>query len=284
MIVFYTTSTKHFAECIKARAGACTIKQFSDGEVYVRVDEDVRDKEVWVLSATNPPAEHAFELFFLLDALQRSGARINLFITYFGYARQVIAQPGEALSAHVISSCIQQFSARKIYIMHPHSTLLHNFLSFTAVYKADLFCKFAALYDAVAAPDTGVADFAREIAKACNKDLIILTKTRPAHEEVVIEAVDGDAHDKKILLIDDIISTGRTIVHAASILKQRGAKHVAAAAIHGVFAPGARDYLQVSPLDSIFVTNTIGQQSGGKITVIDISTMIEEIMEEARIS
>lgn len=279
MIVFYTSSTKHFAEHIKARTGACTIKQFSDGEVYVRVDEDVRDKEVWVLSAINPPAEHALELFFLLDALQRSGARINLFITYFGYARQVIAQPGEALSAQVISSFIQQFSIKKIYVMHPHSKLLHNFLSFTDVYAPDFFCSIAASYDAIAAPDAGVTDFAREIAKACNKDLIILTKTRPAHEEVVIEAIDGDAHDKKVLIVDDIISTGRTIVHAAYELKNRGATYVAAAAFHGIFAPGARDYLQVSSLDSIFVTNTIGQQPRGKIAVVDISKTLFNRMQ-----
>lgn len=281
MKIFYTSATKHFADHIKTHRGACTIKQFSDSEVYVRIDEDVQGKEVWVLSATQPPAEHLVELFFLLDALQRGGARINLFITYFGYARQVVAQPGEALSAQVISSFIQKFPLNKIYIMHPHSSLLHNFLPFTAVYDTNFFCKIATVYDAVAIPDAGAMEFGREIAQACSKELIVLSKKRLTEEEVEVTWLDGQVEGKNILLVDDIISTGRTLAHAAHVLKEKGAHHIAAAATHGIFAPGADYYLHESKLKAIFVTNTIIQHPRDKITVIDISRKITEIMEEA---
>jgi ribose-phosphate pyrophosphokinase len=280
MILFSTSTSRHLAQRIALDHGASTIKHFGDGELFVRIDQDVRGKKVWVLASTQAPADNLLELFFLLDALQGAGAEISVFITYFAYARQVIAAPGEAHSARLVSTIIKEFSCARIYIMHPHSILLHDFLPFTAVRDTDFFCTQAESYDAIAAPDKGAFAFAREIASACSKDLILLTKTRPEHEQVEIVSVDGPALGKKVLLIDDIISTGRTLVGAAHALKNLGAISVAAAATHGVFSPGSHEFLEQSPLEKIFVTNTIAQQSQGKITVVDISPTIQEIMQQ----
>lgn len=278
MILFSTNSARHLAAQIPLRPGACTIKKFSDGELFVRIDEDVHDKAVWVLAATQAPAEHLLELFFLLDALQRSGAHINLFITYFSYARQVIAARGEACTAQVVSAVLKNFIIEKTYILHPHSNLLHDYLPFTAVRDVDFFCSQAESFDAIAAPDKGAFVLAREIAESCSKELILLTKTRPDHEKVKIVAVDGLVERKKVLLIDDIISTGRTITEAAHALKKMGAISVAAAATHAVLSSDARQLLEQSPLEKVYVTNSIAQASQGKITVIDISRFIQTSM------
>jgi ribose-phosphate pyrophosphokinase len=278
MILFSTTSTRHLASNIALPQGKCTIKQFNDGELFVRIDEDVQDKDVWVLAATQAPAEHLLELFFLLDVLQKAQARINLFITYFAYGRQVVAPAGEACSAQVISSILQNFIISKIYIMHPHNQLLHNFLSFTGVQDLEFFCKQAAAYDAIAAPDKGALSFAHEVAQTCKKDLIKITKKRPDHDQVEIVTIDGTVTGKKVLLIDDIISTGRTLVQAAQELKKLGATSIAAAATHGIFSPGSYQLLENSIIEKVSVTNTIAQHLQGKITVFDISPFIQKIM------
>jgi ribose-phosphate pyrophosphokinase len=279
MILFSTTTTRHLAANIAMRSGACTIKQFRDGELFVRIDEDVRNKSVWVLAATQAPAEHLLELFFLLDALHRGGAIINLFITYFAYARQGTATPEQACSAQVIGMILQQFTIAHTYILHPHSALLHEYLPFKAVQDIEYFCVQARAYDAIAAPDKGAQALAREIAHKCGKELILLTKRRLDQDNVEIVAVDGVVEDKKIMLIDDIISTGRTLVEAAYALQKLGAQTVAAVATHGLFAADARHIIEESPLLSVTVTNSIEQEARGKIKIVDISSFIERVMQ-----
>ncbi len=278
MILFSTKSSRHIAEKISAHHGACTVKYFSDGEMFVRIDQDVKSQRVWVLASTQAPAENLLELFLLLDALQHAGARISLFITYFAYARQVRAAPGEAHSAELISSFFKRFTFEKTYILHAHSRSLHNFLEYSDVKDISFFCDAAADYDALVAPDQGAYSLAAEIAKLCNKEIIVLTKTRPDHEQVKIVAVDGNVQGKRLLIIDDIISTGRTLVEAAHALKNMGAASIAAAATHGVFSPGAVDFLEKSILEKIIVTNSLAQQPRGKIHVHDISSFIAQTM------
>jgi ribose-phosphate pyrophosphokinase len=280
MILFYTHSSQHLAEHIAAHLGACTIKHFSDGELFLRLDEDVRSQEVWVLASTQAPAENLMELFFLLNALQQAGARIHLFITYFAYARQVVALPGEAHSAQIISSFLNLFALERIVILHAHTALLHNFLSYEDVYDEAFFNNIAQDYDAIVAPDHGAFTWASKIAQACKKEIIILTKTRPEHEQVTITAVEGNVYGKRLLIIDDIISTGRTVVEAAHALKAMGAAQIAAAATHGIFSPGAYEFLENNILESITVTNSVVQQSGGKIQVKDISRFIAQTMNK----
>lgn len=278
MIIFYTDATKHIADKIKEPKGDCTIKHFSDGELYVRVNEEVKGKQVWVIASTQPPAENMLKLFFLLDALQRAGASINLLITYFAYARQIVAEPGQALSAQVICTMLKNFNLAQLVIVHPHSITLHDFIQFEAVYDLDFFCTQAQEFDAVAAPDKGAATFAKQLADRCGKDLVLLTKMRPGHDQVKMLTAEGEIKNKKILLIDDIISTGHTLIAAADELKKNGATHVSAAVTHGIFAPGAREAVEQSVIDSMYVTNTIAQESTGKIVVIDVSERLHRIV------
>lgn len=279
MKLFSTSSVHHLATNIELQQGLCTIKEFSDGEIFVRIDQDVQDSVVWVLAATQAPAAHLLELFFLCNALQRAGAKINLFITYFAYARQVVAAPGEACPPQVISDIIQTFDIKRLFITHPHSFLLHEFLTFTAVQNIDFFCRQAEPYDAIAAPDKGAFVLAEEIARICKKDLVVVNKMRPAQEQAKIVSIDGQVAHKKILLVDDIISTGRTITESAYALKKLGATSVAAAVTHGIFSSGSYQLIEQSPLEMVYVTNTVAQRPHAKITIVDISKFIQQIMQ-----
>lgn len=276
MIFFANHAAQHL---VRSHEGKYIIQHFKDGEIFVRIDEeDLTNKKVWIVAATQPPAENLLELFFLLDAIQRTGASINLFLTYFSYARQTIAGPGEAHSAEVICSILKDFTLTQTLIMHPHNLLLHDFIPFEAVYDLDFFCEHAKDYDTIAAPDIGALSFAQKIAQSSNKDLIMLNKIRPEHDEVKIVSIDGQAAGKKILLIDDIISTGSTLVAAAQELKKHGAISISAAATHGIFVPGSREFIEKSILQHVYVTNTIEKTSQGKIIVKDISNTLNSIM------
>jgi ribose-phosphate pyrophosphokinase len=280
MILFSTMSSRHIAERCAMRLGACTVKHFSDGELFVRIDEDVHSQDVWVLASTQTPADNLLELFFLLDALQTAGARIHLFISYFSYARQVVTAQGQARSAQVISSFFSQFALKQIIILHAHDSRVHDLLSYHDVYATNFFCNAAQGYDAIVAPDKGAYIWAQEIAKHCGKEIIALTKTR-FDEQVKIITVEGAVDGKRLLIVDDIVSTGYTLIEAAQVLKNAGATSVAAAVTHGVFSAGAVERLEKSILESITVTNSIKQPvRGGKTKVEDISAVICEIMQE----
>jgi ribose-phosphate pyrophosphokinase len=280
MILFSTRSAHHLAKNMFAHHGAYTIKQFNDGEFFVSIDEDVRDKQVWVLASTQSPVENLFELFFLLDALLHAGARINLFISYFAYARQVDPTPSQAHSAQLIGSFFKQFDITRTLILHAHNPLLHNFLTYRNTINFPFFTSIAQDYDAIVAPDQGASSWAADLAQVCNKELIILSKTRQDHEKVVIESITQDIAGKKLLIVDDIISTGRTLIEAAHVLHKMGATHIAAAATHGIFSTDADMLLEKSVITTITVTNSIAQKARGKIQIIDTSAFIHNMMEK----
>lgn len=141
-MLFYTPSSKHLAEQIKLPHGSCSIKQFSDGEWHVTVHDEVQNKHVWVLAQTGAPADNLIQLLLLCDALKRSGALINLLIPYFGYARQDIAQKGEALGSEVMCRLLELFNPQRIDVIHLHNpeickgiSLLTNHIPYTFFYE-----------------------------------------------------------------------------------------------------------------------------------------------------
>lgn len=278
MIVFMHNATMHFAATLPYKIGACVIKRFSDKEVYVKVEEDVAGKTVWVLGATFAPADMILELIFLLDALQRSGATINLLFTYFGYARQDRPTPGEAFSAQVICNIFKLFKLNKIVIIQPHSAALHKLLPFEAVIPVELFYPVADNYDIIVAPDKGAAEWVEPIAKTCNKEFLQGSKQRFGLDQTRFLGLQNNVRDKKILIIDDVISTGGTLLNLVYGLEQRGARSISALATHGIFAGDAHERLINSNLDKIYVTNTIPQQENEKIVTLDVSPLIQKVI------
>lgn len=279
MIVFYTPSTKHLAPLLPFEQGNYVIKTFSDGEQYLKLDQDVAGKTVWVVAATNPPAEHLMQLFLLLDALERGHATINLLITYFGYARQDRPLPGEASSSQLMCSMLKLFTLKKIIVVHAHSSLLHEYLNFENVIPIDLMCQTARLYDAIAAPDKGASNLVKKLAQECQIEPIFLSKIRPEQESVKILEYDGIVKAKKILIIDDIIATGNTVIEVAKTLHKLGATQVSVWVTHGIFSGDAVAAIEKSSIQKVYVTNTVAQNvSSSKIEVINSAPFIEQII------
>ncbi len=280
MIVFFTRSAQHLSVNSNFPIGSYTVKQFSDGELYLKLEQHVSKQEVWVVTSTQPPAENLLELFFLLDALTTAGAqKINLFFSYFAYARQAHPLPGEARSTHLISEFLQKFPINNISIMHVHAAFtLHSFLNFTDIIPMDFFCRAGQTYDVIAAPDQGAAEFAKKVSQQCHKEFVFLQKKRPKHEAVIIESVVGNVEGKKVLLVDDIIATGSTIIEAARSLLNAGALEVSAAATHGIFANDAYQKLQKGGLKKIYVTNSFKQQEKNNVEVYDIAHILEKVL------
>ena len=165
-MLFYTSSAEHIANMIRMKKGRFILTKFSDGEIYSRVEENVRGKDVWVLASTQPPADNILELAFLLDSLSRGGAKISLMILYFGYARQDrIVKEGEALSAKIVSDLLRKFDLNKILVMHIHSSRIKKFLDYEDILPIHLFSVIIRRMEVVAAPDRGALDLARKVSR-----------------------------------------------------------------------------------------------------------------------
>lgn len=281
LMIFYTNSVKHLAEKISLKIGKFIIKKFNDGEIYLRIEEDVAGKDVWVLAGTPPPAENFLELFFLLDALNRAGANVNLFFTYFGYARQDrILLSGEPISAEVICNFLKIFRIKNIKILHPHSPLLSNFLNFEKYYPVDIVAPIAKQYDLLVAPDTGAENFICQVANVCNKPFFSFSKMHPAQEEVKIilpEKFNVDIKEKKVLILDDMISTGKTVVGVCKFLKEFGAKEVDVFATHALFSQ--KNLIDLKKyFKNIYVTNSLYREEND-LKIVDLVPMIENIIK-----
>jgi ribose-phosphate pyrophosphokinase len=285
-MIFTTMQAAYLAQRMTLPRGSHLIKRFSDGELYIKIEDDVQGKSVWVIGSTAPPADNIIELFLLLDALKGAGASVNLFLTYFGYARQDRATPGESFGAALMARFLTTFELEHTYILHVHSQRIHTYLHFEDKVPLALFCGPAAHCTRIAAPDEGAYHFAHAIAQTCNLEAIMVTKIRPLQEQVQIVSIVDSIRQQTILIVDDIISTGTTILEVAARLKERGALKVYAAATHGIFSGQARELLERSDLiEKIYVTNSIPQDKSApfkKIEILDIVPFIQETIEHTQ--
>lgn len=281
VILFATSTAYHLLHTITGmQHGLYTKTIFSDGEFLIEINQDVHCKSVWVIASMQSPADNLLELYFLLDALDKAGACINLFITYFSYARQLSLSTSQAGHVSAVSGMLRQFNLNSLHIMHPHTNLLQNLLPHTVHIDMRFLQQHAAMYDALVAPDKGAEDLVAVLAAQSQKEVIRLSKVRLNHGHISITAVSGDVVGKRLLIIDDIIATGSTIMLAAEELKRRGALHVAVVATHGIFVPGSYTNIEKSAIDSVVVTNSLAQSyRSSKIQVYDIGAYIKRVMQ-----
>lgn len=279
-MIFYTFSAQHILSRLEIPFGKRTIQQFADGELYVKLEQSVHNKHVWAVGSTIAPAENLVELLLLLDAIQRNGGTPSVLIPYFSYARQDRAAEGEALSAEVMLNCFKQFNLHKMVIVHVHNPAISRFLPFENYIPLPFFTDIARTVDCIVAPDKGAHDLACAVAQHAEKPMVFMQKVRPAQEQAEIVHVTGEVVGKTALLVDDMIATGTTLIKAARALQQRGVEHIYAAATHGLFAGDAFNALEKSPIEKIFITNTIAQkQAAAKITIVDISSLLQTILK-----
>ena len=275
--LFFTQSTQHLSPFITPEATPYSRKQFSDGEYYIALENDMSKKQAIVIASTIAPAEHIIELLLLLNALQREHTSIHLLLTYFGYARQDKANKGEALGSHVMLNCLKQFNMHDIGVIHIHNPALSQFLPFTPYTYYDHFALCMHDIDIIVAPDQGAYPLAHDLARTYNKQVLVLDKIRPHQEKVIVLPVETRMEGKKVLIVDDMISTGETIIKAGITLQNKGVHTIYAAATHGLFTGNALEKFEDSIIKKVCVTNTINQkQVSSKLSVVTIAPLIQE--------
>ncbi len=279
MILFTTTETEHLVPYCRLPLGAAMVKRFPDGQILVQIGEDVADRNVCVLTAVRSPLEPMTELFMLLDELERHKARIYLFFTYFGYGRYDRLDPGERILAARFGTLLGTFAIRKIGVVHAQSARLHTMLKFENLVHIELFCHASQdVNTLVVAPHKGALALAESIAQHCRLEWASISREARDLSSIVIRFCStSDIKGKHIMIVDDMVGSGETILNAATFLKEQGAREVTAFVTHGVFEPGARERIeQNSALTRLTVTNTLPQAPAtGKIAVVDIMPFLE---------
>ncbi len=242
-----------------------TLRRFADGEIFVKIDENVRGRDVYIIQSTNPPAENLLELLLLMDAARRaSAARITAVIPYFGYARQDRKdQPRVAISAKLMANMVSVAGADRVLAIDFHQHQLQGFFDLPVdhLYAAPVFVQHyrqKKLEDVVVvAPDVGSAKMARGFAKRLNGTLAIIDKRRSGPNQAEALSVVGDVAGKNCIIPDDMIDTGGTMAEAVHALKRLGARDVYICATHALLSGPAVERLAAAPVTEVAVTNTI---------------------------
>jgi ribose-phosphate pyrophosphokinase len=242
-----------------------TINRFADGEIFVRIDENVRGNDVFILQPTNPPAENIMELLLLIDAAKRaSAARITCVMPYYGYSRQDRKdQPRVAIGAKLVANMIVGAGAHRVVGLDFHQHQLQGFFDIPVdhLYAAPVFVSHYRkknLHDVVVvAPDVGSAKMARGFAKRLNGSLAIIDKRRPRPNQSEVVNVVGDVEGRDCILTDDMIDTAGTVAEASRALKQLGANDVYVCATHALLSGPAVERLSNAPIKEVTVTDTV---------------------------
>lgn len=295
--IFAGNSNKKLAEEIAEKIGlplgVATVGKFSDGETEVNIGEVVRGSDVFVIQSTCAPVnDNLIELLIMIDALKRASAgRITAVIPYFGYARQDRkAKARDPISAKLVANVITVAGADRVLTMDLHTPQLQGFFDIPVDHLLGVPIlaryfqeKFDRVEDFVAvSPDVGSVTRARKFAQRLDIPIAIIDKRRPKANVSEIMNVIGDVADKRVVLIDDLIDTGGTIVTAADALLKIGAKEVYACCTHGVFSGPALERLSKSPIKEVVTLNTIPlpeKGAHGKITALSVAAIFAEAIE-----
>ena len=242
-----------------------TIRDFADGEIFVRIDRNARGRDVFIVQPTAAPAENTMELLLLIDAARRaSAARVTAVVPYFGYGRQDRKdQPRVAIGAKLMANMLVAAGADRVVSIDFHQHQIQGFFDIPVdhLYAAPVFTRYfreKGIEDlVVVAPDVGSAKMARGYAKRLGATFAIIDKRRPAANVAEVLNVVGEVAGRNCILTDDMVDTGGTLANAVRALKERGAKAVYAAATHALLSGPAVERLSQAPLEEFVVTNTI---------------------------
>jgi len=264
------------------------LRRFPDGEINVKIEDSMRGHDVFVIQPTCPPVnENLMELFIILDALRRASAgRITAVIPYYGYARKERkSQPREPISAKLIANFITLAGADRVLLMDLHADAIEGFFDvptdhLTAHKILASYLKERGLGRcAVVSPDAGGAKRAESMARLLAAPLVFVYKRRPRDEVSEVLEMAGEVEGKDCVVVEDIISTGGTIVEVARALKRNGAGRVIIACSHPVLTTGAVERLRAAPVDDVVVTNSIPvpeEKQGPPITVLSVAPLLAE--------
>jgi len=260
-------------------------KNFPDGEVYVRIDKELKGEHVIIVQSTyHPQDQHLMQLYQLIDAAKNAEAeKITVFVPYLAYSRQDKKfLDGEPLSARIICKTIETLGADEIYVLDIHSEIVLNFFTIPThnLIAVRLFGKyfknFSLSNPLIIAPDEGALNKAEEIAKMMNVECTYLEKARDRYTgEVSVEIKEIDVNNRDIILIDDIISTGGTMVKAIEMAKQQGANKIYAICSHAILIENAKARILQAGATDIIGTNSVDSECA-KISIAPL--FIEEFL------
>ena len=264
------------------------VRRFADGEIDVKIQDSMRGHDVFLIQPTcNPVNESLMELFILLDALRRASAgRITAVIPYYGYARKERkSQPREPISAKLMANFITLAGADRVLLLDLHADAIEGFfdvptdhLTAHKILAAHIRGRRLASCSVVA-PDAGGAKRAEHMAKLLGAPLVFVYKRRPQDDAAEILDMAGDVQGRDCIVVEDIISTGGTIVEVARALKAHGARHVIIACTHPVLSDGAVERMRAAPIDEVVITNSIPvppEKQGPPVTVLSVAPLLAE--------
>jgi ribose-phosphate pyrophosphokinase len=293
---------REVASCLGIQLGDATVATFSDGEILVRVNENVRGSDVFVIQPTSMPVnDNIMELLLITDALKRASVgRITAVIPYYGYARQDRkVQPRVPISAKMIADLITAVGTNRVLTVDLHAGQIQGFFNIPVdnLYASPILLDFIKKkYDTdhlvIVSPDAGGVERARSFAKRLQCSIAIVDKRREKANECEVMNVIGDVSGMDALILDDMVDTAGTMTQAAAALKEKGARNVSAACTHAVLSGAAVERINNSAIVELIATNTIPLDSKKeqlkKLTVLSTASLLAEaikrIHEESSIS
>jgi ribose-phosphate pyrophosphokinase len=278
---------RSIAEYCGVPLGDATVSSFPDGETMVKINENIRGRDVFIVQSTCPPTnQHVMELLIMIDAARRaSAARITAVVPFFGYARQDRKdQPRVPITAKLMANLLTTAGANRVLTMDLHAQQIQGFFDVPVdhLYAAPVLYKYIndlKLKDlVVVSPDVGGMKMAYAYAHMLEADLAIVAKRRVSGEEVQALYVVGDVDGKTALMVDDMTETAGTLTAAAQILKKQGAKRVLAGVSHAVLSDKAIERLQTCDLDELITTDSVPAREvpNFKLTVLSIAELLGE--------
>lgn len=277
---------EEIAQHLNVGLASADVDRFRDGEISVRINESVRGIDVFIVQSTHAPADNLLELLLMIDAAKRASARrVTAVIPYFGYARQDRKdQPRVPISAKLVANLITAAGADRVLTMDLHAAQIQGFFDIPVdhLYSSPIFVDFFKKLNlsdlVIVSPDVGSIKMARAFAKKMGAGLALVDKRRPKPDVAAVETIIGEVEGKNVLIRDDIVSTGGTLVEAAVALKRNGAEQIYAACTHPVLTAGAVEQLNRSPIEKVAVLNTMPVQKtdNDKLTIISAAPLFAE--------
>jgi len=277
------------ADYLNIELGNCVLDRFSDGEIHFYIDENVRGEDVFIIQAGSYEANfHLMELFLMIDAFKRASAeRITAVLPYYCYARQDWKdRPRVPISARLVADLLEAAGASRVLTMDLHSPQIQGFFSIpvdnlmAAPVLANYIQNLGLKNMVIVSPDAGGVGRARLFAKRMEATLAIIDKRRPAPNIAQVLHVIGDVEGRDVVILDDMVDTGGTLIRSVEALKKEGAQRIFAACTHPVLSGQAMNKIEKSALEQLIVTNTIpldeARKGSSKIVVLSVAALFGE--------
>jgi len=277
-------------QSIGIELGKCTVSAFPDGETFVKIDENVRGEDVYLVQSTSPPTNHnLMEMFIMMDALRRASAsRITAVLPFYGYARQDRKdQPRVPITAKLVANLIVAAGANRVLTMDLHAQQIQGFFDIPVdhLYAAPVMYEYLRSKHlsnlVVVSPDVGGLKMAHAYSQVMEAGLAIVAKRRKNASEIESMTVIGEIKGKTVLMVDDLTETAGTLTTAAGILKQKGAKKILACVSHAILNDLGIQRLRKSVIDELITTDTVLRPAidGVNITTLSVAGLLGEAIK-----